>query len=260
MAFQSKISFVELNKAGTLVTVKNTTGLYSAANPTGFGGPNLGIASVEKIIVGLKAWNDCDISSIELTTEDKGDGTIQTFIEGQNVVLSSMNLVDSVVPFQFDDDVYELTSYTVEAGNYNGEGNIGFNYIIIENANTLYKYDAIIIGDDDIYLISKEQQANSNNRILYLERQLCEEGNTFRGVYFAVTEFLNTTKTNMCLAASSYKVEEGCGCDDTSKLKSDIGFVQRMMLGAQMAFDRLDYSRSSEFIQKAYFSCKCNCI
>ncbi len=262
MAFQSKISFVELNKAGTLVVARNTTGTFSASNPGGYGGPNLLIPNIERIIVGLKMWSALDEIIITLPQTPTNMTISQAnYISGIPFTLSAMNLLGKTAPLQFDDDLYELRSYTIDKTIFYGDGMAGYNHIMTANANNLYKYDAIITEEDEIYFISKEQQANSNNQVLFLERRVCEEITTFKGVYFASAEFINLTKTSMCLASASFKAETECGCSDSLKsLNENIDFVQRMILGAKMAFERQDYARSSEFILRAQYSCKCNCL
>jgi len=264
MALQTKVSFVDIDKTGGIIRVKDTTGIYSVSNPTGYGFPNTAVGDINKIIFSISQYSTTDIFKQTyvrvadiLHPEYFITPTINQITSGTEIEITSISLGQTTIFIPFEDGVFDLNMYSVlttaKTGVIAATGNP---FITGTGLATYLQYDSVLVNEKT-YDIDKTKDTNGGT-ILYLVEELQDTTNLFYPSYKANVKFITDVSTTTCLYNKVGKLATSCDCDNNDVVNT-LFEIELLKWASQYAFDNGDFVKANELIVSAQRACNYNC-
>lgn len=260
---KTKLEFVDIDKTGGIITIKDSTGIYSITNPEGYGFPNASVGDMNKIIFTISQYNSDEIYkqtyvrvADPLYPEYLTTPTINQITAGTPIEFSSISLNQSSIFIPFEDGVFDFNMYnvmtTAKTGVVAAQGNP---FITGSGLDTYLVYDSILVNEK-LYDIDKTKNSNGGT-ILFLVQELEDSSTLFYPAYRANMKALTDKATTTCLYNKVGKLALDCGCN--SSTKEILADIELFRWAAQYAFDNQDYIKATELIVSAQRACESNC-
>jgi len=271
MALITQLDFVGVDKTGRVISVKDSTGLYSTPdNEGGYGTPNLEILDINTILFTISEIDSSNIYKLRFvktpdtshpeyllipSISDIANGISN--VEFTSIVLGITDPADGLKAFE--DGIYDINMYTATDLIF-AMGTQGDKFITGSGFTSVYNTVDYILVDNDIYTIDKTVPVDDN--ILTLKEELNQEVTEFYIVYRANTKALNQAASDCCGTQEAGKVAEsdGCGCMD--KKLDNLFKLWMYKIAAQIDFNCGNYIQANELLKGAQKVCKslnCKC-
>lgn len=205
MSLKKKLSLIEFDATGTIIKIKESTGLYdSTENPDGYGGPNISISDILKIIFTASRFNSEVVHSVVFARSFDPDyplyitdPSIDQVANGASIQLNSIMLgmneaSEGLVPFR--DSVWDINQYSVTEEVTGVVGNEGQPFITGNGFSEIIDNCDAILVDDMLYDIDKSKPS-SGGTVIYLTEELQSSTVSFEPAYRANLKVLMDSQT-----------------------------------------------------------------
>jgi hypothetical protein len=243
MALQTKLSLVSLDKTAHNLIVKDSTGVYSVGNPTGYGSPNP--VDVARAFLTVRHFGSTTSKSIELPNIDE-------LLNGVNIPIDSgrLGITQAGQGIEaFSDGILDL-DYTVVLNNpIQVQGTAGNSYIVGTGLDALLSYEQISIAGE-LYTINKFIPTN-NGTVLYLNSPLTFGTGTVVVLPVEVANLkvlVQAEATRLLVSNTGVMANNCCDCYNARKFLEDISKLYVWKIAAQLAFDQADYQKADNLI------------
>lgn len=258
-----------IDSTGRIISIIDTTGIYSTSNTTGYNTPNPLISDIEFIRYTLSYIDNSEIAGITLYRNSAMNNTVYPQPSIDDIALGSpvrltttdLHLTSLTLgPKSFNDGILDLTMYTCFTEITGVIGDEYTNFITGIDFTDIYNTVDSIIINDNIYNINKTID-NNNYNVLYLIEDLQEDIDGFYPAYRANYKLLNDTGSTRCIQQNTGKVTYGdCNCLND---KEDTLYRLTMYnLWAKYDYDAEDYINANKKLTSSLKTCKslnCNC-
>lgn len=195
MPLQTKLSLIEVDPTGTLIKIRESTGLYNSSNnENGYGGPNILPSDIKRIMVTASRFKSEAISSVIYSRDYDpdypvfiSDPSIDQIAQGEPIILSSLSLrmneeEEGLLPFR--DSVWDINSYSFVDPIEDIYGEEGDTFISGQGLDSVMEiYDAIEINGV-VYDIDKSKP-NLGGTVLNIIGELEDDVTSFQPAYRA---------------------------------------------------------------------------
>lgn len=237
MALKVKTEYVGIDKNGSNITVRDSTGIYSPNNLTGYGLPNIDVDDIIKFIFTLSSFSTEELYRLDITD-------VEDIVSGKEVLMNAEILAGELNTLQFEDGVYDLNEYVIVNDDLEvAQANEGDTFIILSNSVTqeyLYKFDTVLDDTGKIFTIDKSKPFSST--MIYLTEELKSDVESFNLGYRANAKFLITRGFDYAMANQV--------CKPCSKNTSVDILYHKVM--AEMSMERGDYAAANKLISESF--------
>lgn len=257
---KSKVEGVCVDNTGAIITIKDTTGVYSISNTGGFGAPNPLATSVQKVVITLSKYNSPKIlqaiwgrNPIDDTTVN-ATPTVEEILNGEEIQLTSLTF-RATTPQQgmkaFEDGVFDINLYhVVEPIPVTGNvGNIYVNGTDLDDV--FFDYDSVLINSK-LYQIDKTLPTNGGT-LLYFTEPLTETITQMEPAYRANTKVANMAHSSCVLSFMTGKYSQSKR-DSVSRNKLTDVLIDHT--AARLAFQNDRYSEANDLMTSASLRAK----
>lgn len=267
----TKIQVESVDKTGAVIMLKETTGVYSVNNPTGYGFPNPATSAIQKIIFTISRFDSEIVNRLvfvrtfdpskpqELTSPTIDQIALGAAVRLDSILMGISTASEGLKPFR--DSVYDINEYSFVALRTDVVGNKGEPFIIGTGLTPIIENNYSILIGDDIYDIDKSKPDNGGT-VLYLTTELKENTTSFYPGYRANIKALVTATTDFEKRLIAAKLAGGDCADCYEQYMEKYSEIRNFVDASRELFLDEVYKGADDCIRAAYMvaKTKCKCI